>query len=85
MMSAFNIPDWRAHQALAPVELPPELPVDLLELPTIDPTAPKLRLSKRTVWEKCRNGSLGHLRISGRCIRIRQSDLDSFIRKCARK
>ena len=41
MMSAFNIPDWRAHQALAPVELPAELPADLLELPVIDLTAPK--------------------------------------------
>ena len=40
-MSGYNIPDWRAQQALAPVELPPELPVDLLELPAINPTAPK--------------------------------------------
>jgi len=41
MSSTFNIPDWRAHQALAPVELPAELPADLLEFPVIDLTAPK--------------------------------------------
>jgi len=41
MSSMFNIPDWRAQQALAPVELPAELPADLLELPVIDLNAPK--------------------------------------------
>lgn len=40
-MSSFNIPDWRAKAALAPAELPQELPADLLELPAIDPTSPK--------------------------------------------
>jgi hypothetical protein len=40
-MSAFKIPNWRAEKALEKVELPPELPPDLLELPAIEPTAPK--------------------------------------------
>lgn len=39
-MSSFNIPNWQ-EQANNTVDLPPELPADLLELPTIDPTSPK--------------------------------------------
>ena len=39
-MSAFNIPDWQNQKSHAAVELPPEFPADLLELPTIDAAAP---------------------------------------------
>lgn len=40
-MSAFNIPNWREQEVSGKVELPPELPHDLIELPSIDATAPK--------------------------------------------
>jgi hypothetical protein len=39
-MSAFNIPDWKNQQHQEAVELTPELPADLLELPPIDAAAP---------------------------------------------
>jgi len=47
--------------------------------------APLLGLSVRTVWAKCRDGALNHLRYSKRCIRIRRSDIERYHRKCARK
>jgi len=38
-----------------------------------------LGLSKSTFWEKCRAGEIPHIRISGRCYRVRMSDLEKFI------
>jgi len=40
-----------------------------------------LGISKRSVWEKCRSNELAHLRYSKRCIRIRSSDIEGFLRK----
>ncbi len=36
-------------------------------------------VAKSTIWEWCRNGRLPHIRVTPRCFRIRQSDLESFL------
>ncbi len=38
-----------------------------------------LGLSKSAFWAKCRAGEIPHIRISSRCYRVRQSDLEAFI------
>ena len=38
-----------------------------------------LCLSKSAFWQKCRAGEIPHIRISARCLRIRQSDLETYI------
>lgn len=48
-------------------------------LMTCQQGADYLGLSKASFWEKCRKGEIPHIRISSRCYRVRQSDLDKFI------
>lgn len=38
-----------------------------------------LGLSKSSFWNKCRAGEIPYIRLSSRCYRIRQSDIENFI------
>jgi hypothetical protein len=38
-----------------------------------------LGLSKSAFWSKCRAGEIPHIRISSRCYRVRQSDLETYL------
>jgi excisionase family DNA binding protein len=38
-----------------------------------------LGLSKSAFWNKCRSGEIPHIRISSRCYRVRQSDLETYL------
>ena len=38
-----------------------------------------LSLSKSAFWGKCRSGEIPHIRISSRCYRVRQSDLETYL------
>jgi excisionase family DNA binding protein len=38
-----------------------------------------LGLSKSAFWSKCRSGEIPHIRISSRCYRVRQSDLETYL------
>jgi excisionase family DNA binding protein len=48
-------------------------------LMTCEQGASYLGLSLASFWEKCRKGEIPHIRISSRCYRVRQSDLEQFI------
>ena len=48
-------------------------------LKTCQEGASFLGISKCTFWNKCRSGEIPHIRLSARCYRVRQSDLESFI------
>jgi excisionase family DNA binding protein len=48
-------------------------------LMTCQQGASYLGLSKATFWEKCRSGEIPHIRISRRCYRVRQNDLEQFL------
>ena len=60
------------------MNLPPETIYTPAEAATL------LGISRRTVWRKCREGQLPHLRYSKRCIRIRTSDIERFKRAAQR-
>lgn len=38
-----------------------------------------LSISKSAFWAKCRAGEIPHIRISPRCYRVRQSDLEAYL------
>jgi excisionase family DNA binding protein len=38
-----------------------------------------LGLSKSAFWNKCRTGEIPHIRLSSRCYRVRQSDLETYL------
>jgi excisionase family DNA binding protein len=38
-----------------------------------------LGLSKSAFWSKCRAGEIPHIRISSRCYRVRQADLETYL------
>jgi excisionase family DNA binding protein len=38
-----------------------------------------LGLSKSAFWNKCRSGEIRYIRLSARCYRVRQSDIENFI------
>lgn len=46
--------------------------------------AEKLDLKVGTVWAWCRSGRLPHVRLSARNYRIRESDLEEFLRTATR-
>ncbi len=48
-------------------------------LMTCQQGASYLGLSRASFWEKCRKGEIPHIRISSRCYRVRQSDLESYL------
>ena len=57
---------------------------------TIDPVHKPAQVAKRldvkvgTVWLWCREGKLPHIRLSRRNYRIRESDLEAFLRSATR-
>ena len=46
--------------------------------------AEAIQVSVETIWEKCRSGELGHIRLSPRCYRIRGVDLEKYLNSRAR-
>lgn len=42
-------------------------------------TAERIGVAKSTIWEWCRSGRLPHIRVTPRCFRIRESDLEAFL------
>ena len=40
-----------------------------------------LGISLGSIWEKCRNEEIPHIRISRRCYRIRPADLEAYVNK----
>jgi predicted DNA-binding transcriptional regulator AlpA len=39
-----------------------------------------LAMSVANFWQRCRSGEIPHIRLSARCYRVRQSDLDEYLR-----
>jgi excisionase family DNA binding protein len=51
---------------------------------TPEQTAALLGQKVGTIWSWCRSGKLPHIRLSRRSYKIRQSDLEEFLRRNAR-
>jgi excisionase family DNA binding protein len=41
--------------------------------------ADMIGVKKSTIWQWCRSGRLPHIRVTPRCFRIRQSDLETYL------
>jgi excisionase family DNA binding protein len=55
-----------------------------LTIMTPKQAAEAIQVSVETIWEKCRSGELGHIRLSPRCYRIRGVDLEKYLNSRAR-
>jgi len=46
---------------------------------TPEEAAKHIGVTLSTIWRYCREGGLPHIRITSRCYRVRQSDLEAFL------
>jgi excisionase family DNA binding protein len=49
------------------------------ELLTCEDVAREIKLTRTSIWAKCRSGELPHMRLNKRCFRIRRSDLEQYL------
>ena len=82
-----NRPDGvpkRDHEEVTKAFKPPVETESDDDLLTTDVVATKLTETRSTVWRKCREGEIPHVRLSKRDIRIRRGDLKEYLRRKTR-
>ncbi len=60
--------------------LPVEPTISTSTLWTCQQGAAYLAMSVASFWHRCRTGEIPHIRLSARCYRVRQADLDDYLR-----
>jgi excisionase family DNA binding protein len=54
------------------------------ELKTPEQIAEQFQLKKTTIWTWCREGKIPHIKLSRRCYRLRDADVEDFLNNHSR-